>query len=940
MSHSPHGLASSRKIEKTEAMSPTSLPDIPIYEPTFDEFHDFTKCVSTIEELGAHHVGLCKVIPPSNWEARSGGYNDIEDFIVEKPVRQITHGSRGIFLQDIAPMKSMSFKCFKDMASADPYRTPKHRNWEHLEKKYWSSIGTGRPIYGANVNGSLMRGQDIWNVAELDSILSYVLKSENVRIPGVNTPYLYYGMWRATFPWHVEDVELYSINYVHFGAPKHWYVIPPAFARKFEAFVFEYFRSDFITCPCFLRHKCVLISPSVLASAGIPTRKIVQRCGEFIITFPYAYHAGFNMGLNIAESINFALPRWIEYGKKAKVCTCWDDTVRISMDPFVRLYQPDVYDDWLNGRDRRPHPLDEYLTSSDQPKHSDIMDLIDSNDDKCSRVKELLPTTSSRGSRACRVPISTKFTIGDLNLIDLRLSLVDFRKSRIPFHLRHLPFLSSLWHEERSNFGLERYFNNLIGKYPPHCAVCSLLWTPQFLGKVLSSETPTNVIPSDGVPYIPEVAYISQNSTEDFSIHHPSERRCPIVQCSRCKLTVHASCYGIPVSHLEQQSVDPAKGPRLSEPANSSLCLTPRIMRWCCDACCSATRPTCILCYIRGGALKRLNNPVNRVTGHPYWVHIVCALANSGCSFVDIPGRVAAISSDVVSRAAKLAKQNELPETELTAASDTPSLGLGCRNSSSDLPIKEPSDDNSKPSTSNRLPEVAVTFGEMRHKPRVPSEALSDALISPELKGDSELSNSPLTQHSPQSDTDGSTQRKRRKSVLPIELCCVCQLPNRGYLPLARCLFASCHTRYHVTCAQMAGVTIGSKLYPYMFYLACDSHKMEYTPIHGQFDSDVVRAGDNIIVRLASNPPELIPAVAKRLVTPRYCRVAFPDGTFSRDTPPEYLDVDWRKHGPPKKGSTVKVLWVDDLEYVGSFQGTTPELWEQEHAAALNSTWF
>lgn len=103
---------------------------------------------------------------------------------------------------------------------------------EELETAYWKSLMFNNPLYGADMPGSLFHeSTECWNVAKLPNLLDVI----GQKVPGVNTAYLYLGMWKATFAWHLEDVDLYSINYIHFGAPKQWYSISQEDAPRFEA---------------------------------------------------------------------------------------------------------------------------------------------------------------------------------------------------------------------------------------------------------------------------------------------------------------------------------------------------------------------------------------------------------------------------------------------------------------------------------------------------------------------------------------------------------------------------------------------------------------------------------------------------------------------------------------------------------------------------------
>ncbi|CAB1327123.1 unnamed protein product, partial [Coregonus sp. 'balchen'] len=150
-----------------------------------------------MESQGAHRAGLAKVsFTLRLWRPRCS-YDDIDDLVIHAPIQQMVAGQSGLFTQYNIQKKPLSVKEFRRLANSDKYCTPRYLNYEDLERKYWKNVTFVSPIYGADVPGSLYD-------------------------EGVNTPYLYFGMWKTSFSWHTEDMDLYSINYLHFGEPKSW----------------------------------------------------------------------------------------------------------------------------------------------------------------------------------------------------------------------------------------------------------------------------------------------------------------------------------------------------------------------------------------------------------------------------------------------------------------------------------------------------------------------------------------------------------------------------------------------------------------------------------------------------------------------------------------------------------------------------------------------
>ncbi|XP_011004886.1 PREDICTED: lysine-specific demethylase JMJ18-like [Populus euphratica] len=210
---------------------------------------------------------------------------------------------------------------------------------EDIEGEYWRIVEKPtdevKVLYGADLEtatfgsgfpkaSALMTEGDTdqyvvsgWNLNNLPRLPGSVLCFEGCDISGVLVPWLYVGMCFSSFCWHVEDHHLYSLNYLHWGDPKIWYGVPESHATNLEDAMRKHLPDLFEEQPDLLHGLVTQLSPSVLKAEGVPVYRVVQHSGEFVLTFPRAYHSGFNCGFNCAEAVNVAPVDWLAHGQHA-----------------------------------------------------------------------------------------------------------------------------------------------------------------------------------------------------------------------------------------------------------------------------------------------------------------------------------------------------------------------------------------------------------------------------------------------------------------------------------------------------------------------------------------------------------------------------------------------------------------------------------------------
>lgn len=342
-----------------------SLPVAPEYHPTLAEFQDPISYIFKIEEEASKY-GICKIVPPVSASPKKTVIANLNRSLSarnpdssptfttrqqqigfcprkhHRPVQKPVWQSGEIYT---VPQFEVKAKGFEKGYLKKGSNSKKGLTALEVETLYWKAHvdkpfsveyandmpgsafdqtggGGGKKLGKKEIGDSLTVGETEWNMRGVSRSKGSLLKFMKEEIPGVTSPMVYISMLFSWFAWHVEDHDFHSLNYMHMGAAKTWYGVPRDAAVAFEDVIRAHgYGGEINPIVTFatLGEKTTIISPEVLLKAGVPCCRLVQNAGEFVVTFPRAYHSGFSHGFNCGEAANIATPGWLTVARDAAI---------------------------------------------------------------------------------------------------------------------------------------------------------------------------------------------------------------------------------------------------------------------------------------------------------------------------------------------------------------------------------------------------------------------------------------------------------------------------------------------------------------------------------------------------------------------------------------------------------------------------------------------
>nr|AAC79608.1 unknown protein [Arabidopsis thaliana] len=355
-------------IPSSEALRPkkTEVSYYVYLFPLYLHIEDTLSYISSLRDR-AEPYGICCVVPPPSWKPpcllkekqiweASTFFPQVQLFGIQTENRKIKKevdadsndaASEGVQLCRVERGPGYTLKSFKNFAdtykkshfgmkdevlgseNSSPSLKPNELIVADIEKEYrqivesplieigvlygndldTATFGSGFPLSAPSESSKYSSGWNLNSTAKLPGSLLSLEDCESVCVPRLSV-----GMCLSSQFWKSEKERLYSLCYLHVGAPRVWYSVAGCHRSKFKAAMKSFILEMSGEQPKKSHNPVMMMSPYQLSVEGIPVTRCVQHPGQYVIIFPGSYYSAFDCGFNCLEKANFAPLDWLPHG--------------------------------------------------------------------------------------------------------------------------------------------------------------------------------------------------------------------------------------------------------------------------------------------------------------------------------------------------------------------------------------------------------------------------------------------------------------------------------------------------------------------------------------------------------------------------------------------------------------------------------------------------
>ncbi|KAJ4872120.1 putative inactive lysine-specific demethylase JMJ19 [Raphanus sativus] len=300
------------------------LEEAPVFNPTEEEFNDTLSYISSLRDISEPH-GICCVVPPPSWDPPCllGERKTWEEFGHEYTLETFKNFADS-YLERHFRVKEKVLASMYSSPSVDAWPTVADVEKEfrkllenplvELGVLYGNNIDTntfssGFPLSGTS--GSCKYKTSGWNLNNTAKLPASLLSFDDCE--SVCVPRLSVGMCLSSQLWKSEKERLYSLCYLHTGAPRVWYSVAGCHRHKFKAFMESFIPKMSGEQSKKSYDSVMAMSPYALHMEGITVTLCVQNRGQYVILFPGTYYSSVDCGFNCLEIANFATLDWLSH---------------------------------------------------------------------------------------------------------------------------------------------------------------------------------------------------------------------------------------------------------------------------------------------------------------------------------------------------------------------------------------------------------------------------------------------------------------------------------------------------------------------------------------------------------------------------------------------------------------------------------------------------